>query len=407
MSEALLTVVRSLSFAEERTADLDQIPEREWRRLLPLTDRAQLTLPLGVRGLHHLPGWVQERISGNLANNAIRHQRTLETYQHVANALSARGVEFVVLKGLTQWPFYCDQPRHRPQYDLDLYCAPAVLESAFQSLLELGYEPFGDKGRTAVDHLPPMIRKTGWRARGDYYDPDMPLTIELHFRLWDPGTERFNAGSAGKFWTRRRARNIEGLLIPALDFSDGLAYATWHMVRHLVRGDLRAYHVYELAHFLDRTSRHDDFWREWRATRLSPLVEAIAFRMAIEWFQPRTHPTVTELSRALPPPIARWFELFGFSPLLALQQPNKNELFLHFCLVKGWQDRFHIAKRRLFPMRLNPVVVDAHVPAPSPGLKFKRVLYGAGFTAMRALHHSRTLVPVILQGLRWRRELAR
>ena len=47
-------------------------------------------------------------------------------------------------------------------------------------------------------------------------------------------------------------RDVEGLPIPTLHRADGLSYTTWHLARHLLRGDVRAYHVYELAHFLQQ-----------------------------------------------------------------------------------------------------------------------------------------------------------
>ena len=206
--------------------------------------------------------WVQERLAGNLRNNAIRHDRVLEAYEQVARAFSSKGVEFVVLKGLAQWPRYCDDLRHRPQYDLDLYCPPSAIQRAFEAIRSLGYEPFGQKGRIAIDHLPPMIRMTGWRPNGDYYDPEMPLTIELHFRFWDQATERFAVDNDDGFWERRVSREVQGISMPTLDPVDGLSYTTWHLVRHLVRGDVRAYHVYELAHFLQKKCRGPHFLAE-------------------------------------------------------------------------------------------------------------------------------------------------
>ena len=127
MSSGLLTIVRSLSFDHDRKSDLRSVRAAHWPRLLALTDRSQLTLPLGIRCPPELPEWVQERLAGNLRNNAIRHHRVLEAYEQVARAFSSEGVDFVVLKGLAQWPRYCDDLRHRPQYDLDLYCPPQAI----------------------------------------------------------------------------------------------------------------------------------------------------------------------------------------------------------------------------------------------------------------------------------------
>jgi len=407
MSPSLLTVVRSLSFGQDRRSDLRSIPEAEWRRLLALTDRSQLTLPLAVRCRNELPVWVQQRLNGNLQNNAIRHHRILDAYQELDHALSSKGIDFMVLKGLTQWPNYCDDLRHRPQYDLDLYCSRDAIDPALEAIHSLGYESFGRKAKTAIDHLPPLIRMTGWRPGGDYYDPEMPLTIELHFRFWDEATERFGVDSASGFWQRRVRREIQGLSVPTLNRFDGLSYTTWHLVRHLVRGDVRAYHVYELSHFLERTADDHTFWRNWRERKSSALVEAIAFRLAVDWFECPAHPVVQELCHALPLSVRRWFDLFAFSPLRALERPNKDELFLHCCLVTGWPARLQIVKQRLFPVRFNPVIVDAHVPAPDWRLRLKRQVFGTWFMARRAFHHVRTLPPVMWNGVRWRRALAK
>jgi len=370
-------------------------------------DRSQLTLPMAVRCRRELPEWVQKRLAGNLQNNAIRHDRTLVAYQEVARVLRSRSVEFMVLKGFSQWPHYCDDLRNRPQYDLDLYCPPEAIEPALEAIQSLGYEPFGRKAKTATDHLPPLIRMTGWRPNGDYYDTEMPLTIELHFRFWDEENERFGVDNADGFWERRVRREIRGLAVPTLNGYDGLSYTTWHLVRHVVRGDVRAYHVYELARFLQRTADDDLFWHDWRERKSSTLVEAIAFRLAIDWFDCPAHPIVQELCQALSASVRRWFDLFAFSPLKALEHPNKDELFLHWCLVKGWPARLQVAKQRLLPVRFNPVIVDAHVPAPDWRLRLRRRVFGTWFMARRAFHHARTLAPVMWNGVRWRRALAK
>ena len=407
MSTPLLTVLRSLSLGQDRRSELRGIPDGEWRRLLELMDRSQLTLPMAVRCRRELPEWVQKRLAGNLQNNAIRHDRTLVAYQEVARVLRSRSVEFMVLKGFSQWPHYCDDLRNRPQYDLDLYCPPEAIEPALEAIQSLGYEPFGRKAKTATDHLPPLIRMTGWRPNGDYYDTEMPLTIELHFRFWDEENERFGVDNADGFWERRVRREIRGLAVPTLNGYDGLSYTTWHLVRHVVRGDVRAYHVYELARFLQRTADDDLFWHDWRERKSSTLVEAIAFRLAIDWFDCPAHPIVQELCQALSASVRRWFDLFAFSPLKALEHPNKDELFLHWCLVKGWPARLQVAKQRLLPVRFNPVIVDAHVPAPDWRLRLRRRVFGTWFMARRAFHHARTLAPVMWNGVRWRRALAK
>ncbi len=136
-------------------------------------------------------------------------------------------------------------------------------------------------------------------------------------------------------------------------------------------------------------------------------MEAIAFRLARDWFGCRLNPVAQELVDAIPYPVQRWFELFGMSPLHALERPNKDELFLHLCLVESLKDRVAIVKRRLFPHRPTRYLADAHVARPDLQLRMKRKLVSTAFLAKRAFLHARTLLPVMRSGLRWRRALAR
>jgi hypothetical protein len=173
----------------------------------------------------------------------------------------------------------------------------------------------------------------------------------------------------------------------------------------LLRGDLRLYHVYELAHFLERSSGDDDFWREWenRDPAGSRQTEAIAFRLAKEWFHCQTHAAATAAVERLPNPVKRWFELFATSPALAIERPNKNELWLHWCLVKNAGHRREVAMRRLFPISRERVVADAHV-APenvTRGVRARRIAIETQFLAHRAVHHMRALPPAIGSGMRW------
>ena len=295
----LMAVVQSLRFDRDHSQALHEISPEAWRGLLPCTDEAQLTLPLAIRRRNILPEPVRLRVEQNLARNAQRHERVVAAYEEVADALRSRTIEFISLKGLTHWPLYCDDLRSRPQYDIDLYCPPQSI-SGGRTIASLGYEPIRASRGPATDHLPSMIRKTGFRWRGDYYDPEMPLTVELHFRFWNPAREFFEVSGAEHFWERRSTRMIGDRRMPALDPVDDLSYTTWHLVRHLLRGDIRLYHVYELAHFLERTAPDDAFWREWSGATTTGmrLAEPIAFQLATEWFGCRVNPVVQARSKA-------------------------------------------------------------------------------------------------------------
>jgi hypothetical protein len=397
---SLATVVRSLHFQEDRRDLLRDISESAWPAILHLADNARLTLPLAIRCADMLPPRILERVEGSLQSNLRRHSRVLTDWQEIGASFASRGVDYAVLKGLSHWPFYSVQPAYRPQYDFDLYCPKESITQARDAIAELGYAPLHPSGGPPTDHLPAMIRKTGYQWRGDYFDPALPLTVELHYRFWDAARESFDVRSADGFWGRRTIRSVGDLAVSALHPVDCLSYATWHVVRHLVAGNLRLYHVYELAHFLDRTQHEDSFWRDWEQISTGELgvPERIALRLAVEWFGCGMHPVVRESVDRLPPKVNRWFELFAHSPVLA---SNKDELFLHLSLVRSRRDKFRIASQRIFPRNPPQIVLDAHTSLPSRRLHLRRVAFRAKYMGARALHHLRSLSPLLRSALRW------
>jgi hypothetical protein len=398
----LVKVVRSLHFQEDQRNLLRDIPESAWPKLLRLTDDARLTLPLAIRCAASLPGVVRERVERNLQSNLERHARVIADWQEIAGALASRGVEFTMLKGLSHGPLYCDYPAHRPQYDFDLYCPEDSIAEARDAIAALGYEPLHAAGGPATDHLPAMIRKTGYQWRGDYFDPALPLTVELHYRFWDAGRESIRVRSAERFRERRTIRSVGDLEIPALHPIDCLSYATWHAVRHLFAGNLRPYHIYELAHFLDRTQDDHSFWREWAEVNAGPVVaEQIAFRLAVEWFGCGMHPAVRKSVYSLSHDMNRWFGLFAFSPVQALEHPNKDELFLHLCLVPERRARFRIAAHRVFPHNPPQKVWDAHTSSLNRQMKLRRAAFRARHIGQRAWRHLTSLLPVTRSALLW------
>ena len=176
--------------------------------------------------------------------------------------------------------------------------------------MEQGFEPLGGKGRLRADHLPPMARKTGWLWKGDYFDPEIPPVVELHFHLWDPATERFQVDGLEEFRTRRVLAPFEGQPIPQLRDVDQLGYAALHVLRHLLRGDLKPCHVYELAFFMENQGPDEAFWRRWselhspalRSFQAAPLV------LAHRWFGSALPEAVRVEVEKLPGPVQLWLQ---------------------------------------------------------------------------------------------------
>jgi len=401
-ASALMPVLEGLHFQEDRGDRISRIAAEKWPDLLALTDKAQLTLPLAVRLRDRLPGDIRSRVDRDLARNAERAQRTRDEYARIARELHSQDLEFVVLKGMTHFPSFCDDLAHRPQFDLDLFFPRESIRTAAEVIAGLGYEPVRPSRGVPADHLPAMIRKTGFRWKGDYYDPELPLVVELHFRFWNSGQEGFGVSGADAFWPRRVRRNIGGCEIPALHPVDDLAYTTWHLVKHLLRGDLRLCHVYELAHFLDRMAYMDSFWDKWETCATENRVaEPIAFRLASEWFGCRMHPVVRQEIGRLPAAVDRWFRLFAFSPVRSVEAPNKDELFLHLALLRGASDRLRITAHKLVPMNPPRVVMDAHVKDDSLRMRALRVAFFARFLLRRASRHVGAWAPIVQSGFRW------
>lgn len=401
---AFRLAVQSLHFQRDRRDVLRQIGIEQWPALLRLTDRSQITLALGVRCGDFLPDSVRERIDSNLADNRARHQRLFDEYQLIAEGLHAGGVDFVLLKGLAQIaPYYLSDACQRPQYDIDLFCPSECHQRALEKLREIGYRPVHPH-RASTDHAPAMIRDCSWTWTGDYYSPDLPLSVEIHFRFWDPQTERMPAVETEKFWSRRTKYAVQGAEIPMLCLSDGVSYSALHLIRHLLRGDLRVYHVYELAHFLNYTADDHDLWQEWLKHRSgrAPVLEAVAFRLASEWFGCKVHSIVDQAVEALPTAIKRWFELFAYSPLIT-EQPNKDELFLHLSLVDSAFDQLRILTRRLAPFPIPQAIASPAAARTRPVIAIAAGIFRhVAWSLRRVIHHFRTAAALIPSFLRWK-----
>jgi hypothetical protein len=394
----------ALQFSSPDCGLLAQLTEQEWRSTLRFCDRAQLTLPLALYQRDRLPDEIRARTDRNLAGNTERWQRVQDAYRDIAGPFESAGIDAVVLKGFSHCPGFIHNPRWRPQYDIDLLLAKEQLLRARDLVQSRGYEPLrASNGR--VDHLPTMIRKNGWQWRGDLFDPDIPVALELHFQLWDQRTEQFEPAGLDQFWERRERCVLEGLSFTALHPVDAVGYASLHLLRHLLRGDGKPFHAYELASFLHKTSDSDAFWstwQEWHDPSLRQL-QAICFRLAQRWFGCRLHLAASEQIGLLPPEVNRWFELCAFSPLMHLVRPNKDELWLHWGLIESRGARWSMLHRRLLPPVPQGPVDAVHLPASEITWRIdvRRKWRYVRYAASRVAHHMATLPGVAIGAAKW------
>ncbi|MFN7997189.1 MAG: MFS transporter [Bryobacteraceae bacterium] len=391
------TALKLLRFhaAPERALDAGT----DWDEVLGFLDRSQLTLVFGAVAGEALPSAVRDRIARNLEENAERLSRIQDLQDRIAQWLDSAAIEFLFLKGTTQYPHFLSDPRFHVQYDVDLFCPGDQARRAWDLLIGKGYAQLPGVGKLPTDHLPTLIFKTGWQWRGDHFDPDAPLSIELHFRFWDEATERLKAPGVEEFWQRRVGR--------ALHPADALAYTSLHSLRHLLRGSISPHHVYELAWFLDSHSGDIEFWKSWHDLHPPELrrLEAVSFRLAQAWFDCDPGSAAEEEMARLPDSVRKWFDMFAASPLEGLFHPNKDELWLHLALVESGWDVAAAVRRKLLPARF-PGPVDDTVLLPDAQIttahRLRKYVRYAGFLAARAAHHARSIPSLLGSGIRWK-----
>jgi hypothetical protein len=376
-------VLAALHFGEPRPEALARLTDAERVAALDYCHHAGLALL--VRDV--LP----EATARDAANNLLRLRVLEETYRRLADL----PVEFVALKGITQCELFGIRREDRAQSDVDLYCPRETVEAARDALVAAGYQPIAGLEAFPTDHLPALTRPTTWKWRGDFFDPEMPLAVELHFQFWNPELERLPAEGIGAFWTRRVWRRVGGADLAVLCPADAVAYAALHLLKHVLHGDTRPFHVYEIASFLHGHADDEAFWTEWRRLHPATLrrLQTVGFLLAETWFGCRLPPAAREEAERLPAATRVWFREFATSPAEQRFRANKDELWLHLSLLDSKLDALRVARRRLLPCNLPP-------PARATSTASGRSVYAAWFL-LRLRHHALSLGTTLTSGARW------
>ena len=352
-----------------------------WEQILAFADRTHLTLHL--RGTPGLAQLVEQQIEERYSKNAARRRRLVERFHEIADVFSLRGIPYVLLKGFTHETGFGLKPGSRAQSDLDFLVSPEDKLRATESLKALGYRPHGPANLSA-EHGRPWVRPFTWSWRGDYFDPDMPIPVELHDSVWSPAGDRIQCVGVEEFWNRRTVMEVAGVDVPAFQEEDRITFAALHALRHILRNDARPAHVYELACLLGGGLRpalgfSQAGRSEAKASRgLKPALRLIAFRFAHEWFGCPIPQAMAEQFEMLPEAIRSWFKDFAWSPIENLSRPNKDVLWLHLSLLESRSDRWRVAANRLLPLRIPHERPDA-----------------------RLRYHASALLSALHEGARW------
>src|SRR5262249_49002599 len=148
--------------------------------------------------------------------------------------------------------------------DIDLFCPGESTSKAVDALRSIGYTPAPwSRHNPSPLHFPAMIRGHKYVWRGNYFDPDMPLAIDIHSRLWNGKTYHFGPAALEEFWDRRIVTRVDDIDFPALHPVDAIGFAALHALRHAMTASLLHGHIYEIAWLLHATSGDETMWNQW------------------------------------------------------------------------------------------------------------------------------------------------
>lgn len=342
--------IEALQLPGPNTEALVELHDEEWQRLLDVCDLAHLTLSLAQLPSAGFPAWVVERLQRNIADNAQRWKRVQALYTEAAEALRRARVPHVVIKGFTLAPDYVKDTRLRVQNDLDLYVPPHHVDTAVAALEAIGYAPDLNCSFERADHAPSLSRPGGeWK--GNMYDPDLALGVEIHFCLWNNAVSRISLPEMESFWRRRVQRRLGGFSFWSLGDVDQLGYFALHVLRDVFAGEWVVHHVLELATFLDRHANDEAFWARWEKLHGPRLrqIESVAFLMAHTWFSARLSAAACEEIAALPDRLARWVLTLGACPLEATYRRTVEGRLLQSLLSDSWKSKLQALRPALIP----------------------------------------------------------
>jgi hypothetical protein len=393
----LVAIFDALRFDKPSFDGLRALDVADWNILLPWCDRRQITLMLPWLCEDAVPPGVRAQIDGRRTRYAQRFSRLERELVDIVDALKMHRIECVVLKGFTHSPAFTPDPLFRTQGDVDLWIRGNDIWRAQQVLAGLGYVSFK---KAKSRHLAPMLRPNGWKWRGDMFDPEMPVRVELHYELWSERSERIAAPGTEQFWERSIVRSFDGHALRSLCDEDLLGFAALHLLAHLLHGDLPLQRAWEIANFLHQHADDEAFWIGWQRIHPAELrnIELIVFQLVRAWFGCTLGQLIQNESETLPGSVQAWLHAFPFSPLIGRFQPNKDELWLHLALASP-TSRARILFQRLLPLQI-PTFTDQFGDRSRMSV-VRRVFRQRNRIASRAVHHVRTLLPTVVQGIGW------
>jgi Uncharacterised nucleotidyltransferase len=375
-----------LRFGEQESVESSNwvsADEATWKRGLEFADTAGLSLHLRDRlvrrhDFERLPASIQIELEQRHSDNVRRTRDMVDEFVELNRQLQGSDIRYLNLKGLLLAPDFVEPLERRAQYDYDFLVKKEDLQRGYSQFLQDGYSALHSTRELEADHLPPLIQKSGWKWKGNYFDPAIPRGVELHFQLWDSDFELLPIQTLDRVWERSCSRAFGPIAAPTLCREDTLLYVTLHTFRHLLRNDLRLSHLYEIAFFLQRTSDQDRFWEDFIpcVTQCSNTTRMVAttFELARSLFRPALCLPVRQfVERHLPATAASWVRAYGRSGAIHCYRRNRNALLLHLGLLNDNAQRWALVWQRLLPRHLPLPTYGVQIPQAEQNLRFRVV----------------------------------
>jgi hypothetical protein len=263
---------------------------------------------------------------------------------------------YAALKGFALVPDYCSAPELRNQYDFDFLIRASDLPSVDGALRDAGFVPKGGNAASQPTIYHHAHRKPRLPATLDgIFSQDLHRPLELHTRLWDSRAESIGLEWPGDPVRRLRLRAWDRVCFSALASEDALLFQVLHTFHHILNNWCRLSLFHEIAVFLERRSKDEQFWRTFRN-----LVQGrdylcqctgVIFLLAGHLFGAQIPHAAKPLSiKALTPAMALWVERYGVRSAIQNFSEDKFSLFLHRMFINDRATWAEVRMRRLIPL---------------------------------------------------------
>ena len=164
--------------------------------------------------LQTMPTDVATALADGCRQTLVTNRSLLRQQQELLSALEARGIQAIVLKGLSLAVRYYQEIGLRPTSDVDLLVRRSDLQRADQVLRELGYQTQGG-------------RPTIWNDGDLSYTSPKGHKLELHWELTHRPSYRIGL-SAKRAWARAQTVDVANQPMRVLSASDELRFLCVH-----------------------------------------------------------------------------------------------------------------------------------------------------------------------------------